>query len=118
MLLQTSPESPDIFRLLHRINTAQPVPDLKTDLASAGLTEQEVTAYLVYCAGFYGNMGNYKGFGDSKFVPNLDEDRMELLVKSSKAYKDDPEVMETLWQSVKSPMFSLSDREKQVNTEI
>ena len=45
--------------------------ELKTALLGAGLTEQEVTAYLVYCSGFYGNMGNYKGFGDSKFVPNI-----------------------------------------------
>merc|ERR1719500_1595187 len=71
VLLQTSPESPDIFRLVHKINTAQPVSELKTSLLGAGLTEQEVTAYLVYCSGFYGNMGNYKGFGDSKFVPNM-----------------------------------------------
>jgi len=114
VLLQTSPESPDIFRLVHKINTSQNVSDLKTDLATAGLTEQEVTAYLVYCAGFYGNMGNYKGFGDSKFVPNLEEERMELLVKSSKAYKDNTEMMEKLWQSVKGPMFSLTDQQKQL----
>ena len=37
---------------------------LRTDLA-AGLYEQEVTAYLVYFAGFH---GNYKGFVDNKFV--------------------------------------------------
>ena len=82
--------------------------ELKSSLLKAGLTEQEVTAYLVYCSGFYGNMGNYKGFGDSKFVPNMEPERMELLVKSSQAYKNSPEVMETLWQSVKVPMFSLS----------
>ena len=23
--------------------------------------------------GFYANMGNYKGFGDCKFVPNIDQ---------------------------------------------
>jgi len=114
VLLQTSPESPDIFRLVHKINTSQPVSELKTSLLGAGLTDQEVTAYLVYCSGFYGNMGNYKGFGDSKFVPNLEPERMELLVKSSQAHKDSPEVMEALWQSVKGPMFSLSDQEKQL----
>ena len=88
--------------------------DLRAGLLAAGLTEQEVTAYLVYCSGFYGNMGNYKGFGDSKFVPNMKPERMELLVKSSQAYKSSPELMETLWQSVKTPMFSLSDKEKQL----
>ena len=100
--------------MLHRINTGQPVAELRAGLLAAGLTEQEVTAYLVYCSGFYGNMGNYKGFGDSKFVPNMEEERMELLVKSSAAYKSSPEKMEALWQSVKGPLFSLSDKEKQL----
>ena len=75
---------------------------------------QEINAYLVYCSGFYGNMGNHKGFGDGKFVPNMEEERMELLVKSSQAYKSSPEKMEALWQSVKGPLFSLSDQEKQL----
>ena len=39
---------------------------------------------------------------------------MEMLVKASKAYKTNPELMEKLWQSVKTQMFSLSDREKQL----
>ena len=88
--------------------------ELRTSLKECGLTEQEINAYFVYCSGFYGNMGNYKGFGDSKFVPNMEEERMEMLVKASKAYKTNPELMEKLWQSVKTQMFSLSDREKQL----
>ena len=96
------------------MNCRQSVEELKTGLQEAGLSDQEITAYLVYCSGFYGNMGNYKGFGDSKFVPNMEEERMELLVRSSKAYKESPEMMEALWQSVKGPMFSLTDQEKQL----
>lgn len=30
-------------------------------------------AFLIYVAGFYSNMGNYKSFGDTKFVPNVDQ---------------------------------------------
>ena len=36
-------------------------------------------------------MGNYKGFGDCKFVPNLLEDRMEKLVLASQAAANNPE---------------------------
>ena len=104
----------NIRRLIHKMNCSQSVEELKTGLQEVGLSDQEITAYLVYCSGFYGNMGNYKGFGDSKFVPNMEEERMELLVRSSKAYKESPEMMEALWQSVKGPMFSLSDQEKQL----
>jgi len=114
VLLQTSPESPDIFRLIHRLNTAQEMGSMKKAALDAGLTEQEVNAYLVYCSGFYGNMGNYKGFGDSKFVPNLDQDRLELLMKNSHAYKDKPEELEKLWEMVKGPMYSLTDQQKQL----
>lgn len=30
-----------------------------------------VQAFLVYAAAFYSNMGNYKSFGDTKFIPNM-----------------------------------------------
>jgi len=114
VLLQTSQESPDIFRFIHRINTKQEVDTMKKAALNAGLTEQEVTAYLVYCCGFYGNMGNYKGFGDSKFVPNLEKDRLELLMKSTKAYQDNPGEMDKLWSMVKGPLYSLTDQQKQL----
>ena len=35
-------------------------------------------------------MGNYKGFGDSKFVPNLDEKSFEKLVMASEACVKNP----------------------------
>jgi len=114
VLLQTSPESPDIFRFIHRINTKQEVETMKTAALNVGLTEQEVTAYLVYSSGLYGNMGNYKGIGDSKFIPNLEKDKMELLMKSSQAYQDNPVEMEELWSMVKEPMYSLTDQQKQL----
>jgi len=114
VLLQTSPESTDIFRLLHKINTAEDVEQMKATAIKAGLTEQEVTAYLVYCSGFYGNMGNYKGFGDSKFVPNIAVDKMDLLVKSSKAYEKESQLIEGLWEKTKESMYSLSNKEKQL----
>ena len=87
---------------------------MKKAALNAGLTEQEVTAYLVYNSGIYGNMGNYKGFGDCKFVPNLEKYRMELLMRSSQAYQDNPREMEKLWSMVKEPMYSLTDQQKQL----
>lgn len=34
--------------------------------------------------GIYTNMGNYKGFGDSKIVPNITAETFDKIVKSSK----------------------------------
>lgn len=36
-----------------------------------GFTNEEWEGFLVYVAGFYYNNGNYRGFGDSKIIPNV-----------------------------------------------
>merc|ERR1719509_564224 len=50
VLLQTSPESPDIFRLVYNINTSQDLASLKAAALEA-VTSDEVSAYLIYCSG-------------------------------------------------------------------
>ena len=114
VLLQTSPESPSIFRLLLRLARAQDTASLRAAALAAGLNDQQVDAFFVYCSGFLGNMGNYKGFGDSKFVPNLTVEALDTLVKASEAYKADQGVVGGLWEEVKGPMYSLNDQEKQL----
>lgn len=112
VLYQTSPESPDIFRLIHSVNRAESTEQLKEKALAAGLTEAEFNAYLIYCAGFYANMGNYKGFGDSKFVPALPVEKLESFILATEAAKN-PAIV-SLLQQVKVALYSLSDREKQL----
>ena len=50
--------------------------------------------------------------GDSKIVPNLNSDKFELIVKNSKAYKEDTAKMEKLWSLVKEPLYRLDERSK------
>lgn len=71
-----------------------------------------IQAFIVYTCGFFANAGNYKGFGDSKFVPGLDEAKMELIIKSSKAYGENPIEIERLWKLAVPSMFSLNDDNK------
>lgn len=53
-----------------------------------------------------------EGMGDSKFVPNLEVDKYEVIIKASQAYKSQPDVIDRLWSKCKTPIFYLSDRTK------
>ncbi|XP_050672203.1 dipeptidyl peptidase 3 isoform X2 [Leptidea sinapis] len=110
VLMQTSPESPRIFSLLHRIFVGEPLEDLKRNAIASGVTEDDFQAFLVYAGGVFANSGNYKGFGDTKFIPNLSDGSFELIVKSSKAYKNDSTHLSKLWQNTRSTIYSITPR--------
>ncbi|KAG6452239.1 dipeptidyl peptidase 3 isoform X2 [Manduca sexta] len=110
VLLQTSPESPKIFSLLHRIYIAEPLEDLKKSALEAGVSEDDFQAFLVYSGGVFANSGNYKGFGDVKFIPNLSKETFELIVKASKAYENDNTHITKLWQNTQNAIYSIAPR--------
>lgn len=114
VLLQTSPESPQIFRLIQKLHLGQSTEELKAAAIKAGLTEEDFQAFLVYGSGVYANMGNYKGFGDSKIIPNFPVESFETLIKASAAYKADAKTMDDIWDSIKDRMYSLTERQKQL----
>jgi dipeptidyl-peptidase-3 len=49
----------------------------------AGIEEAELTSFLEYAAMFLGNNGNYKSFGDSKFLPRCNEKSIAALAATS-----------------------------------
>ncbi|CAH0727876.1 unnamed protein product, partial [Brenthis ino] len=110
VLVQTSPESPRIFSLLHRIFLAETLDELKSSASAAGVPEDDFQAFLVYAGGFFANSGNYKGFGDTKFIPNLSKESFELIVKASKAYESDGTHITKLWENTKDAMYSIAPR--------
>ncbi|XP_071490506.1 dipeptidyl peptidase 3-like [Diadema antillarum] len=113
-LFQTSPESPLIFLLLQKIFKSQPLDQLKNSALGKGLTEDEFQSFMTYAAAFYSNMGNYKSFGDTKFIPELAEARFEAVVQASKAYEANPKGVQQQWDQVKAAMYSLEKREQQL----
>ncbi|XP_070622351.1 dipeptidyl peptidase 3 [Erythrolamprus reginae] len=107
VLLQTSPESPAIYVLLSRIFRTQDPSELQEVARSLGIADEEYQAFLVYTAAIYANMGNYKSFGDTKFVPSLPKENLKKVVWASQAFLENPEEMEALWKSCEKLMYSL-----------
>ena len=102
-LFQCSLEAPAIFAILD--NHFRAGPDAFT--APAGVSQEDFRAFLVYSAGFYANMGNYKGFGDSKFVPGCSAETFEAILQSGKSFNN----VKDLYDQVKLKIFSLEDNE-------
>uniref|UniRef100_A0A7G3AHA0 Dipeptidyl peptidase 3 n=1 Tax=Lutzomyia longipalpis TaxID=7200 RepID=A0A7G3AHA0_LUTLO len=111
-LIQTSPEAPLIFSLLHRIFLADTVASLREAVLKIGVSEEDFTAFLVYCCGFFGNGGNYKSMGDTKFLPNIDEKTFEGIIRASKAFREDEKTIGGLWEATKKGIFLLTERTK------
>lgn len=82
VLRQISPESEPIYDLiltLHKSSNG----DWNALGKKAGVDEAEVTSFLEYAAMFLGNNGNYKSFGDSKFLPRCSEKTVAALAATS-----------------------------------
>ncbi|XP_053986648.1 dipeptidyl peptidase 3 [Hylaeus volcanicus] len=112
VFIQTSPESPLIFALLHNVFISETIDELKKSALNAGVSEDEFTAFLVYTCGIFANAGNYKSFGDSKIIPNLPKEKLEAILKVSKAYKDNSKNIEDIWNKIKDVMYSIKGKLK------
>lgn len=58
--VQTSPESPSIFVLLHKLFSAISPSRLRAAALEASIPDEAVTAFFVYSAAVFSNAGNYK----------------------------------------------------------
>ena len=86
-LRQVSPESEPIYDLIISLHNACKG-DWKSLAQNTGASEQDFTHFLEYAAQFLGNCGNYKGFGDSKFIPRLSASALQRLASVSTETQD------------------------------
>ncbi|CAK9809003.1 Dipeptidyl peptidase 3 [Anthophora plagiata] len=112
VFVQTSPESPLIFALLHKIFTSETIDELKKSALDAGVSQDEFTAFLVYTCGVFANAGNYRSFGDSKIIPNLPKEKFETVVKISKAYQNNPKDVQEILDKIQEIMYSIEGKLK------
>ena len=77
-LAQVSPESPAIYDLILALHHACGG-DYERLSSDTSVSPADITLWLEYAAQLLGNAGNYKGFGDSKFIPRISEDDLKKL---------------------------------------
>jgi dipeptidyl-peptidase-3 len=86
VLRQVSPESEPIYDFILSLHKHCDG-DYSKLKSETGLDDQEMNDWLNYAAQFLGNAGNYKSFGDSKFIPRLAAEKLAALGKVSDASK-------------------------------
>ncbi|KAL4879802.1 peptidase family M49-domain-containing protein [Aspergillus karnatakaensis] len=81
-LRQVSPESEPIYDLILSLHRACDGnwPELAQ---KTNVSDENLRFFLEYSAQFLGNCGNYKGFGDTKFIPRLPADAFEALASAT-----------------------------------
>jgi dipeptidyl-peptidase III len=72
VLRQISPESEAVYDFIIRLHKSSGG-DWKGLAAKAEVSETDLNHFLEYAVMFLGNNGNYKSFGDSKFIPRCKE---------------------------------------------
>lgn len=82
VLRQLSPESESIYDLIIALHKSC-AGDWNSLGKKAGVDESELTSFLEYAAMFLGNSGNYKSFGDSKFIPRCSDKTVAALAATS-----------------------------------
>lgn len=109
-LVQTSPESPKLFGLLHRLFSSETLSILKQKAAGNGVTEEDWEDFLQYCACFLGNLGNYLSFGDTKFIPRCISSSFRSIVAASSV----SDVLLPLWDEIAEEIYDLSPSKRQM----
>lgn len=77
-LRQVSPESEPIYDLIISLYRACNG-DWNSLAQKTNVSAEDLRFFLEYAAQFLGNCGNYKGFGDSKFIPRIPPAALEAL---------------------------------------
>ncbi|KXJ95794.1 peptidase family M49 [Microdochium bolleyi] len=82
VLRQISPEAEAIYDFILALHKSCGG-DWKALQSKAGISDEELDHFLQYAAQFLGNNGNYKSFGDSKFIPRSSEASFAAIAATS-----------------------------------
>ncbi|KAM7536982.1 hypothetical protein Aperf_G00000070215 [Anoplocephala perfoliata] len=105
-LIQLSPEAAGIFLLGQCIFEKQTVSELADSAKSFGVSDADISAFVSYFSGIFGNLGNYLSFGDTKFIPGLSKESFTTIVTASKAYSSSSDI-KSIFDKVVDALYSL-----------
>jgi len=108
---QKSWESPAMFFIIQNIFISENLQNLKETCNNNGISIHEWDMIIRYCAAFFQNCGNYRSFGDLKFIPEVSEEKFTLFISLSKACKSSEEnkkMIFSLWNKIKKFIYELS----------
>ncbi|KAG8533468.1 uncharacterized protein KY384_002251 [Bacidia gigantensis] len=86
ILRQVSPESETIYDLILSVYSSSKG-DWAKLASDVSVSKENLDHFLAYAAQFLGNLGNYKGFGDSKFIPRCPKDTIIALASGDEKAK-------------------------------
>lgn len=100
VLRSVSPESEGIFDLILSIHRA-----IDGQYEKLNLEKDILDSYLDYASQVLANLGNYKSFGDTKFIPRIDVLQFESIINALNNSK-----ITSAFNEVKTSIFSLDDK--------
>jgi dipeptidyl-peptidase III len=110
---QKSYESPAIFLIFQLTFQGCNMEDFKKQLMQ-NYKQDGYDKFMAYVSGFYNNCGNYKSTDDSKFIPELDEEKFLNILNLSPSFDANKDLITSLFESIKDLMYSKEGRYKQI----
>ncbi|KAI9006395.1 peptidase family M49-domain-containing protein [Hyaloraphidium curvatum] len=107
-LRQVSSEAEGIYDLV--LGIFGPQPDFEGLRNASGVTDVAWKQFLDYVALFLANLGDYKSFGDTKFVPRLSVDDFGAIVAASKS-----DAANELFAKLKDAIYAVGAKETQLH---
>ena len=64
---------------------------------------------MAYSAAVFNNCGNFRSFGDTKFVPELENAVFRKIFESSSAFQTHQGVIEDIWGRIEREVYTEED---------
>lgn len=75
------------------------------------ITDVDYKNFIQYAAKFYSNSGNYSSFGNTKFIPEIECEKFEEILKCSSNWND----ISYIWGCIKEIVYDNSTNFKTIN---